>query len=486
MKTVVGISQKIKRAWVDAVLDRLVETTDERELRRFIDAELQSELPGKASRAKRVGMISSIWASIPRERMDLRDRAVEMLPRISGQERIWLHWGMTVMAYPFFRDVAEVVGRLLALQDDFTTAQVQARTYTSWGDRVTTKRAAKYLLNTLVDWGVLRSTKAKAHFLLARKMTASTPELELWLLEALLTASAVDEIEAQQLLRLPESFPFSISLGIADLRRNEAFNIHRQGLDLDMVAVCKAKLLQPQIPHKKPAKKPLTSPRQMHRPIESLRHLAPSEAEPAQTPSKASASANVNGKHHGEGDRRQIEDLIRHDMLLTLSARAARFLDVRGIELTAEGPFAAATVECVGQFRDGHYLGCIALAHITLEAAVRRIWQVTLKRKPNHFGDFQKNVDALYDKRVLDGDWKKRLDQAWAGRSAIHDLHPWIEADQKRLEDMARQTLLLLNEFVREFFGFLVRDGLVIPDHPEFWSTNDREVLMSARQQDHP
>ena len=68
-------------------------------------------------------------------------------------------------------------------------------------------------------------------------MTASIPDLQLWLLEALLMASAADEIEAQQLLRLPESFPFTMSVGVADLRRHEGFNIHRQGLDMDMVAL---------------------------------------------------------------------------------------------------------------------------------------------------------------------------------------------------------------------------------------------------------
>jgi hypothetical protein len=64
------------------------------------------------------------------------------------------------------------VGRLLALQDDFTSAQVQSRMLTTWGDRATTKDAAKKLTNTLVDWEVLRSTKTRGHFLLARKMTA--------------------------------------------------------------------------------------------------------------------------------------------------------------------------------------------------------------------------------------------------------------------------------------------------------------------------
>ena len=179
-----------------------------------------------------------------------------MLPRISGQERIWLHWGMTALAYPFFRDTAEVVGRLLALQDDFTTAQVQGRMLTTWGDRATSKEAAQKLITTLVDWEVLRSTKTKGHFLLARKMTASIPDLQLWLLEALLGASAADEIEAQQFLRLPESFPFTLSIGLADLRRHEGFNIHRQGLDMDMVSLRPVKKTIPVKSPKKPAKKP--------------------------------------------------------------------------------------------------------------------------------------------------------------------------------------------------------------------------------------
>ena len=85
-------------------------------------------------------------------------------------------------------------------------------------------------------------------------MTASTPDLQLWLLEALLGASAADEIEAQQLLRLPESFPFTIGVGVTDLRKYEGFDIHRQGLDMDMVVVRKVKLEPPPKPVKKPKK----------------------------------------------------------------------------------------------------------------------------------------------------------------------------------------------------------------------------------------
>jgi hypothetical protein len=52
MRKIVGISQKIKRAWLDAMLDRLAQTTDAADLRSFLDKHLKDELPGKESRAR--------------------------------------------------------------------------------------------------------------------------------------------------------------------------------------------------------------------------------------------------------------------------------------------------------------------------------------------------------------------------------------------------------------------------------------------------
>ncbi len=254
MRNTVGISHRLKRAWLDDLLDRLVETRDEKELRAFLDQRLRHELPGKEARAKAAGILLRIWSGVDTKYLGLRDRAMTLLPQISGQERIWLHWGMAGLAYPFFRDLAAVIGRMLTLQDDFTTAQVQARMKTVWGDRATSKEAVQKLITGMVDWEVLRARKAKGHFLLARKMTTTVTDLELWLLEAMLSASASDEIEAQQLLRLAEAFPFAFTVTVGDVRKHEGFQIHRQGLDMDMVAVKKLKVDQALQPTAKKSK----------------------------------------------------------------------------------------------------------------------------------------------------------------------------------------------------------------------------------------
>ena len=484
MRKIVGISQKVKRAWLDAVLDRLVKTTDEADLRTFLDKRLKEELPGKESRAKTAGIILRIWSGIRPERIALRDRAVALLPRISGQERIWLHWGMASLAYPFFRDTAEVVGRLLALQDDFTSAQVQSRMLTTWGDRATTKEAAQKLINTLVDWEVLRSTKTRGHFLLARKMTASVPGLQLWLLEALLGASAADEIEAQQLLRLPESFPFTISVGVADLRRHEGFDIQRQGLDMNIVAVRKFRVEPPSKPAKKPKKEKVAK-----RATATLfdmegedvasnnghQHAIPEVTDPAITNQKQPDPL---------AERLRIEESIKNEVLRTLSDRADRFLQVRGAVLVPDGPFASPSVECTELFRDGHYLGCIALTQTVLEAVIRHVWQIKLKKKPNQKGSFDKNLEALHKKKFVSDEWKTTLDQMWAERNSFHHLSPSVECDPQILEETARNTLKLLNELERDFFGFTQREGIIVPDHPEYWSIKEGESPVFMRQLD--
>lgn len=424
MRKIVGIDRKIKRAWLDKVLDRLATTTDEGELRPFLDRTLMDELPGRESRAKSAGIVLRIWSGIPKERVALRSRAVALLNKVSGPERIWLHWGMTALAYPFFRDVAEVVGRLLALQDDFTTAQVQARLLTAWGDRATSRQAAQKLLTTLLDWEVLRPSKAKGQFLLARKITTGSTELQLWLLEALLGANAADEIEAQQLLRLPEAFPFTLGVGVADLRKHEGFNIHRQGLDMDMVALRKVRVEQPEKP-KKPRK---VKPKQ----------AAP---QPSLFDSQADKTTAVN------------------DQPLS----------------PADAPFAVAVGECADLVREGRFHALMALAQAVVEAALLMVWRIKLRKRRNQPANFMKALEALRSHSLIGETWKVTVDCLWPERNGILLRRPPEDADS-RLETTARRSLALLQEITEEFFGHSEQQGVVTPDHPEYWSGYEAET----------
>jgi hypothetical protein len=489
MRKLVGISQKIKRAWLDAVLDQLVQTTNEVELRTFLDKRLNDELPGKESRAKTAGIILRIWSGIPPERVHLRDRAVALLPQISGQERIWLHWGMTSLAYPFFRDAAEVVGRLLSLQDDFTTAQVQARMVKAWGDRVTSMEAVQKLMHTLVDWEMLRTTQTKGQFLLARKATASILDLQLWLLEALLGASAADEIEAQQFLRSPESFPFTISVEIADLRRYEGFNIHRQGLDMDMVSVRPVKFAVPaKTTKEKTAKKPKDASTSLFResseespkkavaqPI--IRQVAEvfsfSIEEPTTKPEPSSASTIV------QPVEAQVPEPVGTPTVSAL-VRTDRLATVEDLDLPHEVPFSAPIVECVGLFHKGLDFACIALAHDTIDAILRLVCRVKLGTRQAKCADIRSQFAGLTAIGVLPTAMKTRVEKLWYERVSYLELSTSEAFDRSTLEEVASSHISVLIDLLRHFLGHSLDQGRALPAHPEYWNHGKSKLPLKA------
>jgi len=92
MRKVVGIDRKIKRAWLDKVLDQLVTMTEEAELRAFLDRTLKEGCPARSLVQERRHHPSHLERR-PQGAQGHAGPAVALLARISGQERIWLHWG---------------------------------------------------------------------------------------------------------------------------------------------------------------------------------------------------------------------------------------------------------------------------------------------------------------------------------------------------------------------------------------------------------
>ena len=307
---------------------------------------------------------------------------------------------------------------------------MQARLLTAWGDRATSKEAAQKLLTTLVDWEVLRSTKTKGQFLLARKMTTGVSELQLWLLEALLRASAADEIEAQQLLRLPDSFPFTLTIGVADLRKHEGFNIHRQGLDMDMVALRKVRVE----PTPKPAKRP-----------RKAKAKKAASAQPSLFDRQPDEVASVNGQ------QRTLADV----------------------------PFAALIAECVELVREGHFYAGLALAQAAVEAAVLLVWRVKVRKRKNQPANFVKALEALHSNSLIEETCKSTIDRLWSNRDAMMLRRPSEDSDSQ-LEATARSSLALLKEIAGAFFGHSEQQGVVIPDHPDYWSAYEAETPVLA------
>ena len=152
------------------------------------------------------------------------------------------------------------------------------------------------------------------------------------------------------------------------------------------------------------------------------------------------------------------------------------------MSLVPYGPFAGPSSECLTLFRDGRFYGCIALTQTVIEAVVRHVWQTKMKMKRTKAGSYESNLKSLCSLGVINTDLKTRLDLLWIERNDFHHLNPGIETYRNKLEAIALKNLQMLGDLERMFFGHSVNEGMLVPEHPEYWPVEEPgEVLVFMR-----
>jgi hypothetical protein len=246
----IGFDRRIRLAWLDRTAEivgealratRPGESPDPAALaavRAALHRALAGEIQGTDARRKTVNILTRIWLRVPEAHRALRDEALSLWPRVPDAGRLWLHWGLALLAYPFFRDVATTVGRLLRAQDRFTLAQVQRELVARWGERTTLDYAAPRAISSLADWGVLApSEDGRGIYRGTPARVSPHPELPVWLIEAALRSSPGTTLSLYDLLHLPALFPFRLDIGLNQLYASPRFLILHNGDNEPLVAL---------------------------------------------------------------------------------------------------------------------------------------------------------------------------------------------------------------------------------------------------------
>jgi len=236
MNRIIGFDRKLQLDWLDATAGLCQESLDSGIVAARLHQQLESEIGGLEARRKTITVLLRIWVNVPVEYGRLRGEALQLAAQVSPEERLWLHWGMSLLAYPFFRDVAATVGQLSRLQGILSQAQVQRRMIENWGQRTTLQRSVQRLIRTFVEWGVLAETGERGSYEVCPLRQTENSALALWLLECTLRANGA-EMPLMTLVQSPQLFPFDLTPYAGNLRRSERFVVNREGLDLEMVAL---------------------------------------------------------------------------------------------------------------------------------------------------------------------------------------------------------------------------------------------------------
>jgi hypothetical protein len=213
----IGFNRDIKMSWLNLVAELVSKGKLSSEIHSAIDDVLKNKLSvnstaKRSSRGKTITILMKTWARPDSELESLRDRGLALLETSSDSARLYLHWGMTIAAYPFCASVAETVGRLFRLQGETNAAEVQRRVRERFGQRETVSRSTRCVLRSFVEWGVIKDTDKKGVYQAAPKVEMPNSTVMYWMLEALLHVNETGTGMLSVLVASPALFPFNMDI----------------------------------------------------------------------------------------------------------------------------------------------------------------------------------------------------------------------------------------------------------------------------------
>lgn len=187
-----------------------------------LDALLDTAALGAAARTKTRTVLKRLWLEPRIELVDYADRGAAIFKAHPDVPVAAEHWGMAVATYPFFGKVAELIGRLSALQGDCASAEIHRRMSETYGEREGTYRMTNMVIQSQAGWGaVARAEKGKRVSRLV-PIVIENDELTAWLVEAALRYAgkklAISSLQSQPVL-----FPFNLNRPLAYLASNSEY-----------------------------------------------------------------------------------------------------------------------------------------------------------------------------------------------------------------------------------------------------------------------
>ncbi|SFA83241.1 hypothetical protein SAMN04488072_102185 [Lentibacillus halodurans] len=231
----VGFDQKILLHQLDFTLNE-ARRTKRKEMYEKLDEFLIDDIRGVKSRKNAATMLMKIWYLVNDDNKHLQENAFHLYPDLRNDERLVLHYGMTVLAYPFVKDLVREMGKLFKLQDEVTAQQISRIMKNLYGDRRRVEVATSAVLMSLKSWGVISSGDKRHIYITGENLSIQATEVKKWLAEAIIRSSEGSSITLEELNSNSVFFPFDYTISSSNLD-DEYFRINRQGLDMIMVGV---------------------------------------------------------------------------------------------------------------------------------------------------------------------------------------------------------------------------------------------------------
>ncbi|MCB4322568.1 hypothetical protein KOE80_10195 [Alcaligenes sp. 13f] len=229
----IGFDRFIQLDWAAAALNVRTGVAGLDDLNALLDA---SELGVEAKKKTRT-VLNRLWLEPRAELVDYADSGMAIHKAQPDIPVAALCWGMAVATYPFFGKVAELVGRLSAIQGDCASAEVHRRMSETYGEREGTRRMTNMVIQSQASWGAVERVEKGKRVIRLAPTVIDNDELTAWLIEAAVRYSG-KPVSLPSLQSLPVLFPFTLTQPLGYVVSNSAsLSLRAEGPSNQFVAL---------------------------------------------------------------------------------------------------------------------------------------------------------------------------------------------------------------------------------------------------------
>jgi len=223
----ISLSRSITPDYLDKIVQIYSNTSDTDEIKMAVNEYLSDHIMSSTNLRKTREILLSTWVHVADDLQRVRDKALEIYTSAPSTERMAIHWAMLILAFPIFKDLCSIIGKLSDVQETVTLARIKRRLSEQWGERTTLLHSTDKIIKTLKDLGALLQVKPGVY-------TTPTQKIEDGRVISLLVYSVLHSngklyANLTGLEAYPEFYPFQLHVSLDELVDSGLFSIDRIG-----------------------------------------------------------------------------------------------------------------------------------------------------------------------------------------------------------------------------------------------------------------
>ena len=227
----VGFDQKIQFQHLDFLANALG-TSKPIKLYEVLDDKLLGIIKGTMSRKHVITILMKIWVGVEAEAEFIRDSILKEYPYLSSDEKRCVHYCLTCIAYPFYREQMNYLGKYLKMADTVKSKMLVSQMKSLYGDRRRVEVASSAVFSSSKDWGIITMDKPGVYSAIENRLTINDKLVKNLMIEVLmehLNTNTVS-IEMVNASALFFAFDYHITIGDIDTKRFTIINNIRDTL----------------------------------------------------------------------------------------------------------------------------------------------------------------------------------------------------------------------------------------------------------------